>query len=142
MGLWVVLAAIPFINALVLIDCGATGGDVTDWLTVYLVVGLLVSGLSLLFPLLAHDLEGRAAYIWDGIGKLLAVAGWAVGLTSGVMFALIGTATTEVVIGVGVATWLVPPTLYFGWSVTAWCLGPSKPKQEANAEAPTTNDVE
>lgn len=92
---WSVSVAAPFTHATDTIAAGTKRADMMFLLTAYAVVGLLGVGVGQLLQVMSHGASSGLWNVVDGVGKVIALCGWGIGLTSGVIFFMQETGQTD-----------------------------------------------
>lgn len=143
---WALIASVAYISGAAIAFCSAnwllnhktTGDELTAWLTGYVVIGLLFSGLGQLMSASAHGARSRAGARYDGVGKSVAIFGWSLGLMGATFFALEGTVTPDWVLNLVIFGVLVPPLLTIFWSFISTSKDNDGPRTPADRQATVT----
>lgn len=122
-------AAISFCSATRALERGTTPEELISLLTIYIVIGLSVSGVGQLMSAAAHGAVSRGGRRVDGWGKAVGLFGWSLGLVGAVMFAMKGTDAPEWLMEVAVAIFIFAPGVTFIVSV----LTRSEPKSSSDS---------
>lgn len=124
-------AAIPFWLAVQVLDSDASSDSLRETILAFVIIGILFGGLAQLLRASAHGATTSWGKKVDGLGKLMGVLGWSLGLLGGVVFAMEKSTIGPWVIGLAVAAAIFPP-IAVGF-ISLWNPKP-KPKPRSDPE--------
>jgi hypothetical protein len=136
-------AAIPFWLAVRVLDSDASSDSLRETILAFVIIGVLFGGLAQLLRASAHGAKTSWGKKVDGLGKLMGVFGWSLGLLGGVAFAMEGSTIGPWVIGLAIAAAIFPP-IVVGF-ISLWNPKPkagSDPELELQLEMKSGSELE
>lgn len=95
---------------------GTTPQELEAAMIVYVIIGLLLSGVGQLMCATAHGTSSPCGVRYDGWGKIISLFGWSLGLLGATFLYMKGTETPAWVLGATIGFVFVPPAFTLGWS--------------------------